>query len=38
MTVKNPFVESIGAEELIGQIKRQLEAKYDIQIDLGDQA
>ncbi len=36
MNVKNPFVESIGAEDIIGQIKRQLEAKYGVQFDLGD--
>jgi hypothetical protein len=34
--VKSPFVESVGTEELIGKIKQQLEAKYNIQIDLGD--
>ena len=32
--VKNPFVESIGAEDLIDQIKRQLENKYQITIDI----
>lgn len=37
LTVKNPFVESMGAEELIGQIRKQLEAKHGVHIDLGDE-
>jgi hypothetical protein len=35
--VRNPFVESIGAEQLISQIQTQLEAKYGVRIDIGDE-
>jgi hypothetical protein len=31
--VKNPFVESIGSEELLDQMKRQLEKEYGVPFD-----
>ena len=33
--IKNPFVDCIGAEEVLPSLKAQLERKYNVSIDIG---